>query len=65
MAKPIVLVVDDEPDIRDLLSMTLERMDLLAETAADLGEARDKLSAGACLSPLLPRTATWSWPCGR
>ena len=55
MAKPIVLVVDDEPDIRDLLSMTLERMDLLAETAADLGEARDKLSAGGidvCLTDM-------------
>ena len=55
MAKPIVLVVDDEPDIRDLLSMTLERMDLRAETAADLGEARDKLSAGdidVCLTDM-------------
>ena len=27
MAKPIALVVDDEPDIRELLGITLERMD--------------------------------------
>jgi two-component system response regulator PilR (NtrC family) len=55
MAKPIVLVVDDEPDIRDLLSMTLERMDLQPETAANLGEARDKLLGGSidvCLTDM-------------
>ncbi len=39
-----VLVVDDEPDIRDLLAMTLEQMDLAPTTAADLGEARERLS---------------------
>ncbi len=43
MARARVLVIDDEPDIRDLLSMTLRRMELEPETAADLGEARDKL----------------------
>jgi two-component system, NtrC family, response regulator PilR len=38
-----VLIVDDEPDIRELLSMTLEGMDIRPATAADLGEARRKL----------------------
>ncbi len=38
-----VLVVDDEPDIRDLLAMTLEQMDLAPTTAADLNEARERL----------------------
>jgi len=46
MAKPIVLVVDDEPDIRDLLSMTLERMDLNAQTCENLTSARERLAAG-------------------
>jgi two-component system response regulator PilR (NtrC family) len=46
MTDPRVLVVDDEPDIRELLSMTLERMDLAPETAADLAEARRKLAQG-------------------
>jgi two-component system, NtrC family, response regulator PilR len=43
VAQPTVLIVDDEPDIRELLSMTLEGMDILPDTAADLGEARGKL----------------------
>ncbi len=46
MTHPRVLVVDDEPDIRQLLSMTLERMDLAPATAADLTEARQLLSGG-------------------
>jgi two-component system, NtrC family, response regulator PilR len=41
--RPTVLIVDDEPDIRELLSMTLEGMDIAPDTAADLGEARQKL----------------------
>ena len=28
MSKSLALVVDDEPDIRELLSMTLSRMDI-------------------------------------
>ena len=44
MSDPRVLVVDDEPDIRELLSITLSRMDLAPDTAADLGEARRLLS---------------------
>ncbi|HKK04193.1 MAG TPA: response regulator, partial [Gammaproteobacteria bacterium] len=43
MSRPTVLIVDDEPDIRELLSMTLEGMDVEPDTAADLAEARHKL----------------------
>ncbi len=38
-----VLIIDDEPDIRDLLVMTLERMGLRVTAAADLAEARRAL----------------------
>ena len=34
------LVVDDEPDIRELLSITLSRMEIATDTAADLEEAK-------------------------
>ncbi|NGX15242.1 sigma-54 dependent transcriptional regulator [Wenzhouxiangella sp. XN24] len=46
MSRPTVLIVDDEPDIRELLSMTLEGMDIAPDTAADLAEARQKLQLG-------------------
>ena len=39
-----VLVIDDEPDILELLSMTLERMNLLSDTAASVKEAIAKLN---------------------
>jgi two-component system response regulator PilR (NtrC family) len=55
MPKARVLVIDDEPDIRDLLSLTLRRMELDPETAADLGEARDRLlgeSFDLCLTDM-------------
>ncbi|MEO0996976.1 MAG: sigma-54 dependent transcriptional regulator, partial [Pseudomonadota bacterium] len=39
------LVVDDEPDIRELLSMTLDMMDIEATTAAGVNEAKAALSA--------------------
>jgi two-component system response regulator PilR (NtrC family) len=55
MSEHKVLVVDDEPDIRDLLALTLKRMDLDADTAADLGEARNLLSVGGydlCLTDM-------------
>lgn len=39
-----VLVVDDEPDIRELLDMTLSRMGLQVTTAEDLGAARRALA---------------------
>ncbi|MFT7563352.1 MAG: two-component system response regulator PilR (NtrC family) [Bacteroidia bacterium] len=38
-----VLIVDDEPDIRELLTLTLSRMGLQVTAAADLGEARHAL----------------------
>ena len=40
-----VLVIDDEPDIRELLTMTLTRMGLEVTTAEDLGEARRALKS--------------------
>lgn len=44
MAKGIsALIIDDEPDIRDLLTLTLEQMGLTVTAAQDLGEARDLL----------------------
>ncbi|MEM6484171.1 MAG: sigma-54 dependent transcriptional regulator [Pseudomonadota bacterium] len=41
-----VLVVDDEPDIRELLEITLGRMGLESICAANLAQARDQLGAG-------------------
>jgi two-component system response regulator PilR (NtrC family) len=43
MHKPAVLVVDDEPDLCELLSITLQRMNLDPRTAGSLGEARRML----------------------
>ena len=40
MSQPTALVIDDEPDIRELLSLTLQQMDIQTRTAADLAEAR-------------------------
>jgi two-component system response regulator PilR (NtrC family) len=50
-----VLVVDDEPDIRELLHLTLSRMGLEVTTAEDLGEARRALQSGGfsfCLTDM-------------
>jgi two-component system response regulator PilR (NtrC family) len=38
------LVVDDETDIRELVVLTLERMDIRADSAGDLSEAKELLS---------------------
>lgn len=38
MNKSVVLVIDDEPDIRELLTITLTRMGLICDTAADYRE---------------------------
>jgi two-component system response regulator PilR (NtrC family) len=38
--QPVVLVVDDEPDLLELVSLTLSRMNLRTRTAADLASAR-------------------------
>ncbi len=45
MAAQRVLIVDDEPDIRELLDITLSRMGLETHTAATLGEAREQVSS--------------------
>jgi two-component system, NtrC family, response regulator PilR len=42
-AQPVVLVVDDEPDLLELVSLTLSRMNLSTRTAPDLGTARKLL----------------------
>jgi two-component system response regulator PilR (NtrC family) len=50
-----VLVIDDEPDIRELLNLTLSRMGLEVTTAEDLGEARRALQEGGfsfCLTDM-------------
>ena len=39
-----VLIVDDEPDIRELLEITLSRMNLEPTAAANVGDAKDILS---------------------
>ncbi len=53
--KPRALVVDDEPDIRELLEITLMRMGIDSDSAADLAEARTRLEQGAfdvCLTDM-------------
>ena len=45
MPKPVVLIVDDEPDIRELLAITLSRMELDSRTAADVVTAQKLLRA--------------------
>ena len=50
-----VLVIDDEPDIRELLYLTLSRMGLEVTTAEDLAEARRELQSKAfsfCLTDM-------------
>ena len=44
MVAQTVLVVDDEPDIRELLAITLSRMGLESFSAATLGEARQRIA---------------------
>ncbi len=39
MKKPLALIIDDEPDIRELLEITLARMDVDCLSAEDLREA--------------------------
>ena len=43
MTKPTVLIVDDEPDLLELVSLTLSRMSLDTRTAADIGSAQKLL----------------------
>ncbi len=44
MAETHALIVDDEPDLRELLELTLSRMGVEVDAAADLGEARRMLA---------------------
>ena len=41
---PVALVVDDEPHICELLSMTLERMDIATRTCNDIASAKQALA---------------------
>ena len=55
MSKALALVVDDEPDICELLSLTLERMDIETITAADVTSAKSSLegqSFDICLTDM-------------
>jgi len=40
------LIIDDEPDIRELLDITLSRMDIECDCAADIKTAKQKLQDG-------------------
>ncbi|WP_415879933.1 sigma-54-dependent transcriptional regulator [Methylomonas sp. TEB] len=44
MNMPVTLVVDDEPDIRELLEITLNRMHIQTRCAANLAEAKQLLA---------------------
>lgn len=44
MSRPVALVIDDEPDIRELLSLTLGRMDIETVVAENVGGGKDRLS---------------------
>ena len=44
MANPTALVIDDERDIRELLTITLGRMGLRVETASNVSEAKQRLA---------------------
>jgi len=45
MSRHVALIVDDEPDIRELLELTLGRMDVATQLAQDLTQARGLLAA--------------------
>jgi two-component system, NtrC family, response regulator PilR len=46
MSKAQALVIDDEPDIRELLRLTLGRMDVETAVAGDVSGAKKRLSEG-------------------
>ena len=55
MDQPQALVVDDEPDICELLTLTLKRMNIHAESAVDLASARallEKQHFDICLTDM-------------
>ena len=55
MSEPLALVIDDEPDICELLTLTLGRMDIRTETAQDVASAKTLLTSQAfdlCLTDM-------------
>ena len=46
MSNPAALVIDDEPDICELLSLTLQQMNISTETAGDLKTGKAMLGSG-------------------
>src|SRR6187549_48398 len=55
MASPLVLVVDDEPDLVELVSLTLARMQLATQAAGDVATAKKLLKSQAfalCLTDM-------------
>ena len=45
MSEPLALIIDDEPDICELLSLTLGRMKIRTETAGDVASAKALLQS--------------------
>src|SRR5690606_41166777 len=61
MSRQKALIVDDEPDIRELLEITLGRMKLDTRSARSLKEARDCLTReriDLCLTDMRNRKST-------
>ncbi len=55
MSQPLALVIDDEPDICELLSLTLGRMNIRTETAEDVAGAKallEKHDFDICLTDM-------------
>ncbi|MCP5141506.1 MAG: sigma-54-dependent Fis family transcriptional regulator [Chromatiales bacterium] len=55
MSNPLALVVDDEPDILELVELTLGRMDIDCKTAENVTEAKSLLSSShfdVCLTDM-------------
>lgn len=55
MKKPLALIVDDEPDIRELLELTLDRMGIQAHSAENIESAKALLQSKAfdlCLTDM-------------
>ena len=60
---PLVLVVDDEPDLLELVSLTLSRMSLKTRTASDLASAQHAAEKRALRSvPHRHAPARWRRP---
>jgi two-component system response regulator PilR (NtrC family) len=55
MKKPLVLIIDDEPDIRELLEITLNRMDIQTCSAENIENAKELLQQNSfdlCLTDM-------------